>query len=315
MRNALARTLYDLARFDPRIMVIVADISPAGAMDDLRRQFPKRFINVGVAEQSMIGLAAGLAQRGFLPFCYTIAPFALFRPYEFIRCDLSYQCLPVTIVGMGAGLSYSTLGGTHQAIEDVAVALACPEMTVLAPCDPAETTAHVRWCAGRESGGPVYLRIGKAGEPDLTGDIPTPWEFGRVRWMGRGAPLSGDVCILTYGPIAALVRDACLDLRCGKMADLVVVAALVPTISPLHVGDIQNILQNWKHVLVVEEASGAPLAGEVLRLAGENAAKVCSLALPRHFLHAYGTRAELLERAGLSARAICSKIQLMSGSM
>lgn len=307
MRSALARTLYELAKEDDRIVVVVADISPAGAMDDLRREFPARFINVGVAEQSMIGLAAGLAQRGFRPFCYTIAPFALFRPYEFIRCDLAYQRLPVTIVGMGAGLSYSTLGGTHQAIEDVAVAMACPEMTVLAPCDPAETEACVRWCASRESGGPVYLRIGKSGEPDLTSSGIDEWSFGRLRWLGRAIPASGDVCLLTYGPIASLACEAALRLRAGGLVASVVVSH---TLSPLHETNIiEKVLRNWDDVVIVEEASGAPLAKEVHRLLAEDTGvKIHSFSLPGSFPHMHGTRQDLLEHAGLTVEKIVAAL-------
>lgn len=307
MRNALARALYDAARVDPRVVVIVADISPAGAMDDFRCEFPERFINVGVAEQSMIGLAAGMAQRGFRPFCYTIATFALFRTYEFIRCDLAYQNLPVTVVGMGAGLSYSTLGGTHQAIEDVAVAMACPGLTMLAPCDAAETAECARWCAERTGGGPVYLRIGKSGEPNLTGSSLGAWELGQVRWVDPSPPPVGDVCVLSYGPIAAVAIESCLRLRDRQLGGLVAAAALVPTLSPLPESDIARILSRWRNVVVVEEASGAPLAREVMRLARGSPANVYSHSLPSAFPHIAATRGELLELSGLTASTICSQ--------
>lgn len=159
MRNAFAEALYQEALKDDRICVVVADISPVGSMASFREQFPDRFINVGVSEQAMIAVAAGLALKGKRPFCYTIANFALYRPFEFVR-QLAYQNLPVTVVGMGAGLSYPDHGGTHHTIEDVAVASAIPNMTVLAPCDPFETGECVKWCA-REAKGPVYLRLGK----------------------------------------------------------------------------------------------------------------------------------------------------------
>ena len=106
MRNKLADVIYDLGLKDKKICVLVADISPAGSMSKFRKKFPKRFINTGVAEQSMIGIAAGMALRGLRPFCYTIATFALYRPFEMIRVDLCYQNLPVTIVGMGTGHNY-----------------------------------------------------------------------------------------------------------------------------------------------------------------------------------------------------------------
>src|SRR5207248_1419159 len=167
MRDAFARTIYDVAKAVPKVFVVVADISPAASMAPFQTDFPERFLNVGVAEQTMIGLTAGLALRGCRPFAYTIATFAVYRPFEQVRDDLCYQNLPVTVVGVGGGVAYSSLGGTHHAQEDVVLASALPNMTVLAPCDPAECREATLYCVTQEHG-PVYLRLGKAGEPDLT---------------------------------------------------------------------------------------------------------------------------------------------------
>ena len=131
MRNMFSKTLFECASENPEIYIVVADISPAGPMMDFQTNHPERFINVGVAEQTMIGMCAGLALKGCQPFAYTIATFTLYRPFEMVRDDLGYQNLPVTIVGMGAGVIYSTLGGTHHTMEDIAVASAIPNMRVL----------------------------------------------------------------------------------------------------------------------------------------------------------------------------------------
>ena len=175
---------------------MVADISPAGSMAKFSTQYPERFINVGVAEQSMIGICAGLALKGCQPFAYTIATFTLYRPFEMVRDDLCYQNLPVTVVGMGAGVIYSTLGGTHHTQEDIAIAGALPNMQIIAPCDPAECTEATLHCATQKKG-PIYLRIGKAGEPNYTDKAVDPWVFGKLRYIKRGR----DVCILSYGVI------------------------------------------------------------------------------------------------------------------
>ena len=142
MRNTFAETLYREATEDDRIFIVVADISPVGNMANFRTEYPDRFVNVGVAEQSMIGICAGLALKGCQPFAYTIATFSLYRPFEMVRDDLCYQNLPVTVVGIGGGVTYSTLGGTHHAQEDVAVMSAIPNMAVIAPC--AVTSSRVR---------------------------------------------------------------------------------------------------------------------------------------------------------------------------
>ena len=131
----------------------------------------------------MIGICAGLALKGCQPFAYTIATFSLYRPFEMVRDDLCYQNLPVTVVGMGAGVIYSDHGGTHHTMEDIAIAGAIPNMQIVAPCDPAEVAEATRWCA-RQQNGPVYLRIGKSGEPILTNDAE-PWVFGKLRCLRR----------------------------------------------------------------------------------------------------------------------------------
>lgn len=298
MRNALAQELYEQAREDERIVVLVADISPAGAMEDFRREFPERFINVGVAEQAMIGLAAGLVQRGFKPFCYTIATFALFRAYEFIRCDLAYQNLPVTIVGMGAGLSYPTLGGTHQATEDVAVAMACPNLAVLVPCDPKRTRGCVQWCARREAGGPVYLRIGKAGEPNLEMSSPSIGLPSLLRSRG-----TKNTIVVSYGPIAS----EALVLADAIEADMAVVVQLMGWGND---GICEEFFRDYARVIVVEEASGAPLARQLS--ASRDGAGVVSACLPRGFSYAHGTREELLAAAGLTSGRMLSNLKEVS---
>src|SRR5215208_6966179 len=198
MRDSFARTMYEVGHKMKDVFIVVADISPAGSMAPFRADFPDRFINVGVAEQSMIGLCAGLALRGCRPFAYTIATFAAYRPFEMVRDDLCYQNLPGTVVGIGGGVNYSPLGGTHHAQEDIAVMGAIPNMSIIAPSDPAETAAAT-WVAARHDG-PLYLRLGKAGEPDLTSEALDRFVFGRLRYLRRG----GEICILSYGPIMSM---------------------------------------------------------------------------------------------------------------
>lgn len=303
MRDTFARTLYQIAKQNPKVFIVVADISPAGSMTAFREEFPERFLDVGVAEQSMIGLCAGLALRGCTAFAYTIAPFAIYRPFEQIRVDLCYQNLPVTIVGIGGGVSYSPLGATHHAPEDVAVMSALPNMTVVAPCDPLETEAATWACS--QLTGPSYLRLGKAGEPVLTAKAPEPFEIGKVRLLKDGS----DVCILSYGPIMKMAFEAAS--RVEEAQGLSVAVASVHTMKPLDTERIGRILDQFETVVVVEEHSEhGGLGSRVKQIAWDHRAR-CDLhtyGLRDEFCHVYGSQSDLWGSHGLSIGNVCSSM-------
>jgi transketolase len=305
MRNRFADTFYELGKEDDRLCIVVADISPAGSVAKFRKEFPDRFINTGVSEQIMIGMTAGMAQRGLKPFAYTIATFTLYRPFEMVRDDLCYQNLPVTIVGIGGGVTYSTLGATHHAQEDVAIASTLPNMSVIAPCDPSEVEAATRWCVNQQ-GGPVYLRLGKAGEPDFTKDAPEPWAFGKARLIRPGS----DVAILSYGPImkqAVAIADRFAQQ--GKSAAIY----SVHTIKPLDRAAIAKILATFSRVVVIEEcAPNGSLSMNVQQIAWQERAQ-CALevfTLKDAFIHCYGSHEDLLAAHGLSVPEISSRLGL-----
>jgi len=301
MRNQFAESLYECALKDDRIVVVVADISPGGSMERFRVQFPERFIDVGVSEQGMIGIAAGMALRGLRPFVYTIATFSAYRPFEMLRVDLCYQNLPVTVVGMGAGIIYSTLGGTHHAQEDIAVLSALPNMQILAPCDPLEAASATQFCA-TQNNGPVYLRIGKAGEPKITSDALEPFVFGKLRYLRRGT----DLCIITFGHImemAAKVADHFDAL--GESVSLV----SCHTLKPLDRESMAELLHSHKRVIVMEEHSVVGgLAAQTKAIAWECKA-LCELktfSLKDEFIHLYGSHSDLQKAHGLSAELVIS---------
>jgi transketolase len=305
MRNRFADVFYELGKADPRLCVVVADISPAGSIAKFRSEFPQRFINTGVSEQIMIGMVAGMAQRGLRPFAYTIATFTLYRPFEMVRDDLCYQNLPVTIVGIGGGVTYSTLGATHHAQEDVAIASAVPNLSVIAPCDPAETEAATRWCATQEQG-PVYLRLGKAGEPDLSKAALGAWQFGKLRTLRAGS----DVCILSYGPI--MKRAFALADRfeaAGKSTAIV----STHTLKPLDRETLTDILRTYAHVVVIEEcAPNGSLAMRVKELAWDTGAtcRLDTFTLKDAFIHCYGSHDDILDAHGLGVSEVAARLGL-----
>lgn len=272
-------------------------------MSKFSAEYPERFINVGVAEQSMIGIAAGLALRGLRPFAYTIATFSLYRPFEMVRVDLGYQKLSVTVVGMGAGVVYSTLGGTHHAQEDIAIAGAIPNMQILAPCDPLETEAATRHCA-TQNNGPIYLRLGKAGEPKLTADAVAPFVFGKVRWLSRGH----DVCVLSYGPI---LKKGIAVAQALKAKGRSVSVASVHTLKPLDTAGIAETLLSHREVIVLEEhAPQGGLASRVKQVAWDAGArcKLHTFTLQDEFIHLYGSHDDLLGAHGISEERILAQV-------
>ncbi|MDI1315498.1 transketolase C-terminal domain-containing protein, partial [Prosthecobacter sp.] len=164
MRTAFINELTIQARAHPEIFLIVGDLG-FSVVEPFAREFPDRFLNAGVAEQNMTGVAAGLASEGYHVFTYSIANFPTLRCLEQIRNDVCYHQLPVTVVAVGGGLAYGNLGYSHHAVQDLAIMRTLPNITVLAPGDPGETSECVAWLADHP--GPSYLRLGKAGEKKL----------------------------------------------------------------------------------------------------------------------------------------------------
>lgn len=295
MRDAFAHALYEAACECPNIFFVVADISPAASLDGFRKKFPTRFLDVGVAEQALIGVCAGLAMKGYRPFAYTIATFSCFRPFEQIRVDLCYQNLPVTVVGVGGGVAYSSLGGTHHSQEDIALMSALPNMTVLAPCDPLEVKECV--LASMKVPGPIYLRLGKAGEPTLTDKSPDPFVLGKVRCIRAGQKIA----VLTYGAITRRAFELAKRLQSEGHGEIAIYS--VSTLKPLDNEGIIKVLQKYEKVLVLEEhVPSGSLGASVKQLAWDSNAKTClkNFSLQDAFLHSYGSQSDLWDVHGLS---------------
>ncbi|MDR1432491.1 MAG: hypothetical protein LBI99_10295 [Propionibacteriaceae bacterium] len=180
LRDAVGECIVELGRENPKMVVVVADVATSSRVNPFAAEFPDRFYNVGIAEQSLMSFAAGLAQEGFMPYAFTFAPFAAMRACEQVRDDICYNGLPVRIIGNGAGYSNGESGATHCALEDVAIFTALGNMTVIEPGDPSQIqqvlNATLNWDKpiyirmGRESTGSLYpagadFQIGKAGVP------------------------------------------------------------------------------------------------------------------------------------------------------
>ena len=240
MRNAFVGAVLEMAEEDSRIVLLTGDLGFM-VLEPFAERFPERFVNAGVAEQNMVGLATGLADSGFIPFVYSIGTFASMRPYEFIRNGPLLHLLPVRIVGVGAGLDYGHNGITHYALEDIAIMRAQPAMTIIAPADPAQAAASVRCSTSID--GPIYFRIGKANAtvPNLDGRF----ELGRLNCLSDGE----DVAIIALGSIAGEAVEAA-ELLAEREIDAAV--AVVASVQPAPLDDLAALLAGVPYVVTVE---------------------------------------------------------------
>jgi transketolase len=242
VRNEFVNELVKLAETDERVMLLTGDLGFM-VLEEFEQRFPDRFINCGVGEQNMLGVATGLAEAGFVPFAYSIATFATLRPYEFIRNGPALHELPVRIVGVGGGFDYGHNGVTHFALEDYAVMRTQPRVTTVAPADAPQARAALHATAGLR--GPVYYRISKRGDeiPGLDGHF----ELGRLSVVREG----GDVAIFAIGSIAH-EATAAADLLAERGIKATV--ALVPSFNPSPIEEIAALLEEMPAALTVEAA-------------------------------------------------------------
>jgi transketolase len=221
MRKAFTRTLVELAEADPRIMLLTGDLGYM-ALEPFSERFPDRFVNAGVAEQNMVGVATGLAEAGFIPFVYSIVTFASLRPYEFIRNGPVLHNLPVRIVGVGGGFEYGPQGTTHHGLEDLAVMRVQPGMAVVATADHRQHATALR--ATWNLPGPVYYRIGKDDTTEVPG-LDGRFRVGHAEVVRPGR----DLYLVATGSIA-IEAAAAAETLAGRGIDCgcVIVACLQP---------------------------------------------------------------------------------------
>jgi transketolase len=301
MRNAFAKEVTEIAAKDPRFVLLSGDIGNM-LFDRYKEAAPDRFFNCGVAEANMIGLAAGMAMSGLRPFAYTITPFITTRVMEQIRVDVCYHNVPVVICGVGSGLSYASLGATHHSCEDIAMLRSLPNMTVLCPGDPMEVHACIR--AAMAHDGPVYIRLGKKGEPVMHDSIPD-------LTIGEPIPLrqGKDVCLLSVGtmlPSAIAAAD--------HLAESGIAASVYSfhTVKPLNTTFLAEVFNNHRLVATIEEHSliggfGAAVA-EWLADKGPVPARLRRFGTPDSFFSEAGEQEYAHEQLGLTPKAIADAI-------
>ncbi|NGX28418.1 MAG: 1-deoxy-D-xylulose-5-phosphate synthase [Candidatus Anoxychlamydiales bacterium] len=245
MRNAFAETITKLASLDQRIVLLSGDIGNR-LFDPFKKLFPNRFYNCGVAEANMTSVAAGLALSGLKPITYTIAPFNTTRCLEQIKIDICYHNAPVIIVGVGAGLSYASLGGSHQSCEDISFLRSLPNMNIVSPCDSYELIALLKEAVKIDK--PLYFRMGKKNEPLIYDKIPN-LKIGKGNIIKKGK----DICIISYGPILHEALLAADILKEKEKINAQIIS--MHTIKPLDTDLLKDIFNNFSSVISIEEHS------------------------------------------------------------
>jgi transketolase len=301
MRKAFADEVGNMAS-NPDVVLLAGDIG-YNLFDKFKENAPDRFYNCGIAEANMIGVAAGLAMSGMRPVVYTIASFATGRCYEQIKLDVGYHNLPVVIVGTGAGLSYASLGSTHHSLDDVGLMRLIPNMTVLAPCDPEE----VRWAltSALLNDGPTYIRLGKAGEPNIQSQQETErWTEDKVQTLREGR----DVCLISYGPIMSTVLAVAERLEKEGISTRV---ENFHTLKPLDTERLKELVLGYSPIAIIEEHScvgglGSAFAEYFLPRCGLN--QILHFAVPDMFVAEVGTQEQARERLGLDEDTIFNKV-------
>ncbi len=301
MRNAFAQELVEVAGQDERIVLLSGDIGNR-LFNTFKDRYSGRFFNCGVAEANMMSVAAGMALSGLRPIVYTIVPFVTTRCLEQIRVDVCYHQVPVVIVGVGGGLSYAGLGSTHHSCEDIAFLRMLPHMTVVCPGDACETRLALRAAVAYDA--PVYIRIGKKGEPEVHKCDP---EFE----IGKGITIrSGDqITLLSTGNMLPIAVDAAELI--GQQ-DLSARLVSLHTVKPLDDELLTEVFSTSRVVVTVEEHSIlGGLGGAVAEwLASQPAAangRLLRIGTADTFLHEAGDQSHARSCFGLDAETIAQK--------
>ena len=241
MRTAFIKQLVEEAKKNDKIFLVVGDLG-FSVVEDFANLFPKRFLNIGIAEQNMIGVAAGLAKEGYNVYVYSIGNFPTLRCMEQIRYDVAYHSLSVKIVSVGAGYAYGSLGASHHATEELGMMRTIPNMVICSPCDPVEAESVTTISANYN--GPMYLRLGKAGEAIVHKENITNLQIGDllpIKINSEKKVLLASGSILDYAVKYMIVENIKSDIYS------------VPFVKPLNVKQIKEIAEQYSEIIVLEE--------------------------------------------------------------
>lgn len=300
MRAALSDALVEAARRDPRFVLLTGDHGYA-LFDAFRAECPDRYINAGIAEQNMVGMAAGMAMAGYRPAVYGLSAFVPIRVLEQIKLDICYVGLPVMLLGDGAGVVYSTLGSSHQSTEDISAVRGIPGITVLSPADRHEMTATFELAARHD--GPTYLRIGKADRGDVhAGDVRAELQLGRM--IDVDGPSDAPVVFIATGSMVVTARQVAERLG----APVRVLSA--PSLKPLDVEHLLDVTSAATAVVTMEEHSVEGGLGSIVAelLSEHRPTRILRVGVPDRFSATAGSHDHLMREHGLDADSVYRRV-------
>ena len=297
MRTTFINELIAQARLHPDVFLIIGDLG-FSVVEPFAEEFPDRYLNAGIAEQNMAGMAAGLASEGYRPFIYSIANFPTLRCVEQIRNDICYHAMPVTVVAVGAGLAYGNLGYSHHAVQDIGCLRGLPNMGIYSPADPGETRYCLRKLLSRSH--PSYLRIGKAGEPILYSDSEDE-RLGPLRRISGAA--DAEVAIVATGSVLVEAINACKDNQDTAVYSLPEISADESAFAPLLA---------HKHIITTEEHVRAGGIGEMIASYCSGHSRVIPLCVNRNTPYGTGNAKYLRKQHGIDAESIQRAIEALA---
>ncbi|WP_086558545.1 transketolase family protein [Streptomyces africanus] len=299
-RQAFADELIALATEDERIVAVCNDSVGSSNLVRFKELFPDRLINVGIAEQDLVGVGAGLAIGGFVPFVSAAGPFLTGRATEQIKTDAAYNALPVVLCGQSPGLAYGELGPTHHSIEDLSWMRAIADLAVAVPADPAQTRAAVRWAAAHD--GPTYLRIPRFKVPSVTPQ-DAPFEPGRSIQLTDG----DDITVMAVGTMVSRALAAAGTLRDEGIGVRVLNMTFV---EPLDLDAVLRAARETRGIVTAEEATTTGgLGAAVASVVAQNRPVPMRILGVRREFAPTGSAAFLLEHFGLTADGIASAVR------
>lgn len=306
MRQTCLDMVYELAKKDNRIFFIGSDLG-FGTMEKFKEEMPGRFFMEGISEANIIGIAAGLALEGKIPYVNTIATFITRRCFEQVVLDLCLHNVNVRLIGNGGGLVYAPLGPTHEMIEDLAILRAIPNMTIVAPADAEEMRRLMPLTVNHR--GPIYIRLAKGYDPIVTtGDIP--FEIGKAIPMREGT----DALIVTTGITLKHALGAAASL---SEQGLEAAVLHVPTIKPLDIDAVLDYAARAPIIVTIEEHTvigglGSAVAEIIAEANFTPAKRFKRIGIPDVFPDEYGSQASLMDLYGITAEAIVSVVRQLS---